>query len=80
MKIGKPLIAASHHLGTGHHSSETDKPIDVRLGLHIRNSVAHHHHAFGKHGIQPFADHPVLTGIPESEYLRGYTYELIAAF
>jgi 23S rRNA (cytosine1962-C5)-methyltransferase len=26
------------------------------------------------------ADHPVLPAIPESEYLRGYLYELMAAF
>ena len=26
------------------------------------------------------ADHPVFPTIPESEYLRGYTYELVAAF
>jgi hypothetical protein len=25
-------------------------------------------------------DHPVLPALPESEYLRGYTYELMAAF
>jgi 23S rRNA (cytosine1962-C5)-methyltransferase len=25
-------------------------------------------------------DHPILTGVPETEYLRGYTYELLAAF
>lgn len=59
----------SHHVSTGEFRRVIlDAAVDARKTLR-------------QTGIQTQRlDHPVLPGIPESEYLRGYTFQLVAAF
>jgi 23S rRNA (cytosine1962-C5)-methyltransferase len=59
----------SHHVSTGEFRSIIhEASVDAKKTL---CQLAFHQ--------QP-PDHPILTGVPESEYLRGYTFELLAAF
>ncbi|RYD31848.1 MAG: class I SAM-dependent rRNA methyltransferase [Verrucomicrobiaceae bacterium] len=59
----------SHHVSTGEfHEVILEAAVDAKRTL--RRLEIHSQRA----------DHPVLPGIPESEYLRGYTYELMPAF
>lgn len=59
----------SHHVSTGDFRSIIlEAAVDAKKTL---CQLAYHH--------QP-PDHPILAGVPESEYLRGYTFELLAAF
>jgi 23S rRNA (cytosine1962-C5)-methyltransferase len=62
-------FSCSHHVSTGEfHSSITDAAVDARK---ILRRVA-------IYGQQP--DHPILATIPETEYLRGYAYEVMASW
>jgi len=59
----------SHHVSTGEFRAVIlDAAVDAKKSL---CQVASHQ--------QP-PDHPILAGVPETEYLRGYTMELLAAF
>lgn len=59
----------SHHVSTGEFNEVIlDAAVDAKRTLR-RLEI---------HTQRP--DHPILSGIPESEYLRGYTYELMSAF
>lgn len=59
----------SHHVSTGEFTDVVlEAAVDARKTLR-RLEI---------HSQSP--DHPVLPAIPESEYLRGYLYELMAAF
>ncbi|MES2707868.1 MAG: class I SAM-dependent rRNA methyltransferase [Verrucomicrobiota bacterium] len=59
----------SHHVSTGEFNEVIlDAAVDAKRTL--RRLEIHTQRA----------DHPVLPTIPESEYLRGYTYELMSAF
>lgn len=59
----------SHHVSTGEFNEVIlDAAVDAKKTLR----------RLGIHSQR--ADHPVFPTIPESEYLRGYTYELVAAF
>ncbi len=59
----------SHHVSTGDYRQVIlDAAVDAKRTLcHLATHTQR-------------ADHPILTGVPESEYLRGMTYELLAAF
>ncbi|MDZ4289771.1 MAG: class I SAM-dependent methyltransferase, partial [Prosthecobacter sp.] len=62
-------FSCSHHVSTGEfHSSITDAAVDARK---ILKRVA-------IYSQQP--DHPILATIPETEYLRGYAYEVMASW
>jgi 23S rRNA (cytosine1962-C5)-methyltransferase len=59
----------SHHVSTGDFRGIIlEAAVDAKKTL---CQLAFHH--------QP-PDHPILAGVPETEYLRGYTFELLAAF
>ena len=59
----------SHHVSTGEFTDVIlDAAVDAKKTLRRLEIHAQR------------ADHPVLPSIPESEYLRGYLYELMAAF
>lgn len=59
----------SHHVSTGDFRSIIlEAAVDAKKTLCL---LASHQ--------QP-PDHPILAGVPESEYLRGHTFELLAAF
>ncbi len=59
----------SHHVSTGEFRAVVlDAAVDAKKTLCL---LASH--------LQP-PDHPILPGVPESEYLRGYTFELLPAF
>lgn len=62
-------FSCSHHVSTGEfHTSITDAAVDARKTL---RRVA----AFSQR-----ADHPILATIPETEYLTGHAYEVVAAW
>lgn len=62
-------FSCSHHVSTGEfHASITDAAVDARRTLR-RVAV---------YGQQP--DHPIIATIPETEYLRGYAYEVQASW
>lgn len=59
----------SHHVSTGEFRAIiAEAAVDAKKTLCL---LSFH---------QQRQDHPILTGVPETEYLRGYTYELLAAF
>ena len=59
----------SHHVSTGDFRDIIhEAAVDAKKTL---CQLAFHHQR---------PDHPILTGVPESEYLRGFSYELLAAF
>lgn len=59
----------SHHVSTGDFRGVIlEAAVDAKKTL---CQTAFHHQR---------PDHPILAGVPESEYLRGYTFELLAAF
>ena len=59
----------SHHVSTGEFRDVIlDAAVDAKKTL---CQLAFHHQR---------PDHPILAGVPETEYLRGYTFELLAAF
>ncbi len=59
----------SHHVSTGDFTDVIlDAAVDAKKTLRRLEIHAQR------------ADHPILPAIPESEYLRGYLYELMAAF
>lgn len=59
----------SHHVSTGEFADVIlEAAVDAKRTL--RRRLIHTQRA----------DHPVLPSIPESEYLRGYTFDLMAAF
>jgi 23S rRNA (cytosine1962-C5)-methyltransferase len=59
----------SHHVSTGEFRAIVlEAAVDAKRTL---CQVAFHQ--------QP-PDHPVLPALPETEYLRGYTFEMLAAF
>ncbi len=62
-------FSCSHHVSTGDfHTSITDAAVDARRTL---RRVA-------MYGQRP--DHPILATIPETEYLTGYAYEVVAGW
>lgn len=62
-------FSCSHHVSTGEfHASISDAAVDARKTLR-RVAI---------YGQRP--DHPILATIPETEYLVGYAYEVIAAW
>jgi 23S rRNA (cytosine1962-C5)-methyltransferase len=62
-------FSCSHHVSTGEfHASITEAAVDARKTL---RRVA-------MYSQRP--DHPILATIPETEYLRGYAYEVIASW
>ncbi len=62
-------FSCSHHVSTGEfHESISDAAVDARKTLR-RVAI---------YGQRP--DHPILATIPETEYLVGYAYEVIASW
>lgn len=62
-------FCCSHHVSTGEFRSVVlDAAVDAKKTL---CQLAFH---------QQRLDHPILSTVPETEYLRGYTFELLAAF
>ncbi len=62
-------FCCSHHVSTGDFRSIIlESAVDAKRTLSVLAS----------HGQR--SDHPILLGVPESEYLRGFTFELLAAF
>jgi 23S rRNA (cytosine1962-C5)-methyltransferase len=62
-------FTCSHHVSAGEfHSSITEAAVDAKKVL---RRVA----TFSQR-----PDHPVLASIPETEYLRGYAYEVVASW
>lgn len=62
-------FSCSHHVSTGEfHASIADAAVDARKTLR----------RIATYSQSP--DHPILATIPETEYLTGYAYEVIAAW
>ncbi len=62
-------FTCSHHVGASDfHSSITDAAVDAKKTL---RRVATYTQS---------ADHPILATIPETEYLRGFAYEVVASW
>jgi len=63
------LDCCSHHVSTGEFRAIVlEAAVDAKKTL---CQLAFH---------QQRLDHPILSTVPETEYLRGYTFELLAAF
>jgi 23S rRNA (cytosine1962-C5)-methyltransferase len=62
-------FTCSHHVSAGEfHSSITDAAVDAKKTLR----------RIATYTQRP--DHPILATIPETEYLRGYAYEVVASW
>ncbi|MBK8090465.1 MAG: class I SAM-dependent rRNA methyltransferase [Verrucomicrobiaceae bacterium] len=62
-------FTCSHHVSAGEfHSSITEAAVDARKVLRRVRTFSQS------------ADHPMLATIPETEYLRGYAYEVVASW
>jgi 23S rRNA (cytosine1962-C5)-methyltransferase len=62
-------FTCSHHVSAGEfHTSITDAAVDAKKTLRRITTYTQR------------PDHPILATIPETEYLRGYAYEVVAAW
>lgn len=62
-------FTCSHHVSAGEfHSSITDAAVDAKKTLRRVATYTQR------------TDHPILATIPETEYLRGYAYEVVASW
>ncbi len=62
-------FSCSHHVSLGEfYKTILDATVDAKRTLRLVQ----------RHGQR--ADHPIIAGIPETEYLRGYTLELVASW
>jgi 23S rRNA (cytosine1962-C5)-methyltransferase len=62
-------FSCSHHISLGEfYKTILDAAVDARKTLRLVE----------RHGQR--TDHPIIAGIPETEYLRGYTFQLVAGW
>ncbi len=62
-------FSCSHHVSTGEfYGSIADAAVDAKRALRLVTTYRQR------------PDHPILIGIPETEYLRGYAFEVVAGW